>query len=124
MKQNFPGPNKTAVEYFSQDLTFETGPFQVYEAAEPLQIIDLRSRADYEIGHVPKAVNIDLDDLSAHLEQLDRSVIVVVYCYNVGCTLAARAAIILAEDGFTVKRLFGGWEEYLHRKLPVEKLAG
>jgi len=116
-----------AVEHFERKLQFEIGPIGVKRAAdagEKLQIIDLRTPELFAKGHVPSAINLSFDELEQGASRLDKNTPVVVYCYNITCNLAAKAALSLAKKGFPVKELVGGYEEYAKADLPVEKSSG
>ncbi|MBO5018412.1 MAG: rhodanese-like domain-containing protein [Alistipes sp.] len=67
---------------------------------EQVQIIDVRTPAEFNEGHIPGAVNIDIDgkEFEAKVAELDKSRPVAVYCrggrrskeaatYMVGCGL-------------------------------------
>lgn len=112
-----------AVEFFERKLAFEIGPIGVkyaLEAGEPLQVIDLRTEELYQTSHVPGALNISYDDLETAAAKLDKDKTTVVYCYNITCHLAAKAALLLAKKGFKVKELVGGFEDYAKANLKVE----
>lgn len=47
---------------------------------EPPQVIDVRSPAEFETGHVPGAVNIPHDELADRLGEVDAEHGVVLYC--------------------------------------------
>lgn len=109
-----------AIEHFQSKLAFEIGPFEIKERKEPFQIIDLRTPELYEKGHIPGAIQVNIEDLDARLSSLKKDVTSVVYCYNITCHLATRAALQLAQKGYKVRELVGGWEEYVKYQLPVE----
>jgi rhodanese-related sulfurtransferase len=112
-----------AVEHFQSKLAFEIGPFEVKEGKEPFQIIDLRSKELFEKGRIPGSINILYEDLESRLPSLKKDVTSVVLCYNITCHLATRAALLLAQKGYKVRELVGGWEEYAKYGLPVEGKA-
>ncbi|MCP5207994.1 MAG: rhodanese-like domain-containing protein [Hahellaceae bacterium] len=94
----------------------------VKEAGTALEIIDVRTPEEFASGHVPGAINIPLDDLSAHLPKLAslKDQPVVVYCRS-----GRRAGVALerlAQEGFSqLRHLDGdmlGWQE---NDLPMEK---
>jgi NADPH-dependent 2,4-dienoyl-CoA reductase/sulfur reductase-like enzyme/rhodanese-related sulfurtransferase len=71
-----------------------------------VQLLDVRSREEYEGGHIPGAKLMSVDDLRDSLDDLDRSRPIEVYC-QIGLRgyLACR---ILAQHGFTTRNLSGG----------------
>jgi rhodanese-related sulfurtransferase len=116
-----------AVEHFERKLEFEIGPYGIKHAAdsgERLQIVDLRTPELFAKGHVPGAVNISFEELEAAASRFDKNAPVVLYCYNITCNLAAKAALALAKKGLRVKELVGGYEEYAKAELPIEKKSG
>jgi len=80
-------------------------------AAEPF-VLDVRNADEFAEGHIEGAVNISIDQLRQRLDDVpcDRSVIV--YC-KVGMRgyLATR---LLAQRGYQVANLSGGWTTYGH----------
>jgi rhodanese-related sulfurtransferase len=112
-----------AVSFFKAKLEYEIGPYGIFDAQknkEPLRIIDLRTPEHYAKGHIPGAVNVQFDELSKYASQLKKDETVVVYCYNITCHLAAKAALLLAERDIKVKELFGGYQEYANSGLAQE----
>ena len=76
-----------------------------------VQLIDVRTSHEFELGCIAGALNLNLDQLRTQLEALDRNRPVIVYC-QVGLRgyLAQR---ILRQHGFTdVKNLTGGYKTY------------
>jgi rhodanese-related sulfurtransferase len=43
-------------------------------------IVDVRSRAAWDMGHVPGALHIPVDEVSAHLAQLPKNKLIITYC--------------------------------------------
>ncbi|MCS7045644.1 MAG: FAD-dependent oxidoreductase [Gemmataceae bacterium] len=79
----------------------------------PPLLLDVRTRQEFEAGHVPGAINLPIDDLRQRLGELPTDRPIVVYC-QVGQRgyLATR---ILLQAGFRAKNLGGGyktWELY------------
>jgi rhodanese-related sulfurtransferase len=115
-----------AVEFFETKLKFETTPYglnQDLEKKEKLQIIDLRKAELFAQGHVPGAMNLDFADLEAFLPKLDKDTATVVYCYDILCRLATRAALVLAKHGYKVKEMVGGWDSWSDHDFVKEKGA-
>jgi rhodanese-related sulfurtransferase len=55
---------------------------------------------------------------------LDRAVPVVTYCWGPGCNGATRAALALAELGYQVKEMLGGFEYWVREGLEFETREG
>ncbi len=73
-------------------------------------VLDVRSPAEFESGHVPNAVNISVDELRNRLDELPCDRPIVAYC-QVGMRgyLATR---ILMQRGFKVSNIGGGYTTY------------
>jgi NADPH-dependent 2,4-dienoyl-CoA reductase/sulfur reductase-like enzyme/rhodanese-related sulfurtransferase len=81
---------------------------QKLEMNPSLQLLDVRTKSEYQEAHIPHARLIPIDELRDHLQHLDPSQETVVYCrVGVRGYLAAR---ILLQHGFTkVFNLTGGY---------------
>lgn len=77
------------------------------EAGADLQVVDVRPPYEFEMGAVPGAVNIPVDELRSRLEELDPTRETVVYD-RTGST-AYVAARQLMQHGFSVASLTGGF---------------
>lgn len=116
-----------AVEFFEKKLAFEVGPIglkYLLESKEPIEILDLRTPELYAKGHVPGSKNISYEDIEAGRAKLNRDATIVVYCYDAVCHLSAKAALALAKQGYKVKELIGGFDEWASHELTIEKQAG
>lgn len=122
--ETLPKEFALAVEFFEAKLNFETTPFSLKQSLdnkEKLQIIDLRKPELYTQGHIPGANNVDFSDLEKCLPKLDKNTVTVVYCYDILCRLATRAAVLLAKHGYKVKELVGGWDGWSDHDFAKEK---
>lgn len=83
----------------------------VVASAEKPLLLDVRTPSEYAAGHIPDAVNVPVDELRARLTDVPKSRPVVAYC-QVGQRgyLATR---ILAQAGYAVSNLGGGYKTYL-----------
>ena len=115
----------SAADYFAAKLAYEMTPYSLNAALEKklpgLFVLDVRSAEDFAKGHIPTATNIPLLDLPAKLGTLPKDKTIITYCGNITCALAPKAALVLAEKGFTVKELFGGFATYQEKGFPVQK---
>jgi CRP-like cAMP-binding protein len=68
--------------------------------------LDIRTRAEFDESHLPKAVNIPLDELRGRYSELNKSDGYYVYCL-VGAR-SATAAFLLNSQGFNARSIKGG----------------
>ncbi|WP_074993851.1 rhodanese-like domain-containing protein [Streptomyces misionensis] len=88
-------------------------------------LLDSRSAPSWEQGHIPGAVHLPtalIPERAAGL--LDRSVPVVTYCWGPGCNGATRAALALAELGYQVKEMLGGFEYWVREGFAYDTAHG
>ncbi|MCP4127641.1 MAG: metalloregulator ArsR/SmtB family transcription factor [Gammaproteobacteria bacterium] len=83
-------------------------------------VLDVRPPEEYASGHLSGAINIPLDELEKHLDELDPDHEVVAYCRGPHCVLAYDAVLRLREKGINARRLDGGLPEWRLEGLPVE----
>jgi rhodanese-related sulfurtransferase len=78
--------------------------------AEQLFLLDVRTPQEFASGHIPRAVNIPVDDLRSRLGELPRDQEIVAYC-QVGQRgyLATR---VLRQKGWSASNISGGYETY------------
>lgn len=85
-------------------------------------ILDVRPIEEFEAGHVPGAINIPLEELERHIEDLDPSQEVIAYCRGPHCILAFDAVAQLRQKGLQARRLENGFPEWKLAGLPVENI--
>ena len=117
--QNLRNNSEKAEHFFAKKLAFTLGPVELKNLSEErnIKIIDVRMRADYEVGHIPGAISIPYEELKDKLQELNKDDLHVIYCYNTYCHLGARAAYLMAKNTFAVMELCGGfktWAEEFH----------
>jgi rhodanese-related sulfurtransferase len=88
-------------------------------AAGQLVVLDVRPAAEYTAGHIPGAVSIPLDQLTARLAELPAGIEIVAYCRGPYCVLAAEAVHLLRHADRRARRLATGWPQWRHAGLPV-----
>jgi len=114
-------------QYFMAKLEYETDCADVYQAMlnneDDFLLLDVRSPEAYQKSHAIKAVNFpsrQIDEQS--VVELDKSKLIVVYCWGPGCNGATKAAAKLSSLGFKVKEMIGGiqyWEDF--ERYPVQR---
>ena len=102
-----------AAAHFEAQFTFETDCWDTHDAmnsgAPGFVLLDARSPALFEKGHIPGAVNLPHGKIIAsRMSEYPKSTLFVTYCAGPHCNGAARAAARLARLGFAVKLMAGG----------------
>lgn len=114
-----------AVSFFTAHLAHQTDVSDVHAALSTgspgFVLVDTRSAAAWDAGHVPGALHRPTASLPG---DLDPAVPVVVYCWGPGCNGATRAALALARAGFRVREMIGGFEYWAREGLTVDSAAG
>lgn len=83
-------------------------------------ILDVRTKKEYEMGHIKNAINITLDELRGNLNLLSKNKDIIVYCHS-----GLRSYIaykILINSGYTSYNLNGGYLIYenIKKKISVK----
>ena len=111
-----------AKEFFENKMSFTTGPVELdraIKASQPIAVIDVRARDDFEKEHIPGAISMPESEW-ANLTGLSKDRLNVIYCYSQVCHLAARAAVEFAGAGFAVRELEGGFKAWKEHRLATE----
>jgi hydroxyacylglutathione hydrolase len=92
---------------------------QTLESGTPLQLIDVRSRAEWLKGHLPGAVSMPLLDLDPTKRMIDSSKPSLVYCHE-GFRATTAASILLRDNDCEIGILVDGIEGWSALGLPLE----
>lgn len=106
-------PSGEALARFESAFSFETDCWDVHNALttgdKDFVLLDVRSHALYERGHVPGALSLPHGKIIAgKLAEHPPQTLFVVYCAGPHCNGAARAGVRLARLGRPVKLMPGG----------------
>ena len=88
-----------------------------------VMLLDVRPADEYQLGHLPGALNIPLRELEQRLAELPATQDIVAYCRGPYCVLSFEAVAALRSRGFRVRRLEDGFPEWKAAGLPVEETA-
>ncbi|MGV9503230.1 rhodanese-like domain-containing protein [Streptomyces sp. NPDC003642] len=125
-----PATPAEAAAHFRASLAFHTDVSDVAAALasgdDPgFVLVDSRSTGAWDQGHVPGALHLPTASVAEEAGRLlDPAVPVVTYCWGPGCNGAARAALALAELGYRVKEMLGGFEYWVREGLAFETWQG
>ena len=86
------------------------GLAELGKSGRPIDLIDVRTPAEFASGHVPGAVNVPVDDLRQRLGELPRGRPIAAYC-QVG-QRGYMATRVLLQAGFAAANVGGGYKTY------------
>ena len=108
----------------NDDLT--PGELSAAQAAELVdagaELIDVRRPYEFEGGRIPGARNLEMNELSAHADELPRDRPVLFYCR--GGNRSAMAAEAFRQAGYDAHHLAGGLEAWAADGRPLEPEGG
>jgi molybdopterin/thiamine biosynthesis adenylyltransferase/rhodanese-related sulfurtransferase len=105
------------------DATYEITPLETatwIERADAPFLLDVREANEWEIGHLPGAVRISVNELAGRMNELDPAREMVVYCRS--GVRSGRAVDMLKQAGFRkIKNMVGGilrWSDDVDPRIP------
>lgn len=121
-------PSAAALVHFESAFTFEADCWDVHDAIDrglqDFVLLDVRSHALYEAGHVPGAVSLPhAKIIESKMAAYAPGTLFVVYCAGPHCNGAHRGAVRLARLGRPVKLMIGGVTGWLDEGFSLEKGA-
>lgn len=115
------------VEYFRAKLEYEIAPAALKKLLDtPMHnvcVLDVRGAEQHAAGHIPGALSIPLDAPVSDFYSLPKDKMIVTYDADIASGLSIQAALELAQRGFPVQHLIGGFAEWSRRGFPVETAA-
>ena len=89
---------------------------QALVANKKIQIIDVRTKEEYDLAHIPNALNISLLELKNSISRLDQKIQFVTACGK-GGGRSADGAKLLKEYGLNAIWLCGGTDKWLNSSI-------
>jgi rhodanese-related sulfurtransferase/DNA-binding transcriptional ArsR family regulator len=83
-------------------------------------LLDVRPEDEFNLGHLPGAVNVPLSKLNRWLSRADKKREIVAYCRGPYCVMSFEAVAELRAKGFRARRLEDGFPEWKAVGLPVK----
>jgi rhodanese-related sulfurtransferase/predicted transcriptional regulator len=83
-------------------------------------LLDVRPAKEYKNGHIPRAINIPVEELSVRLKKLPKNKEYIAYCRGPFCVFADEAVGMLTKKGFNAKRLVEGFPDWKLKGLPIQ----
>ncbi|HEY4629453.1 MAG TPA: rhodanese-like domain-containing protein [Flavobacterium sp.] len=88
---------------------------QALQQNEKIQIIDVRSKEEFENYHIPEAINIALSEIENQKSEIKKDHHIIIACGK-GGGRSMDGAKLLKEMGYNVNWLCGGTNEWLNLK--------
>ncbi|MQM26880.1 ArsR/SmtB family transcription factor [Glycomyces albidus] len=82
-------------------------------------VLDVRPVEEYDAAHLPGALSIPIDELSARLDEIPADTQIVAYCRGPYCVFAHDAVELLTRSGRSAFRLEDGLPEWHAAGLPI-----
>lgn len=115
----------TAEQYFAAKVAYEITPWSLKALLEKspasVVLLDVRGPESWAEGRIPGARHLPLAELPAKLASLPKDKTILPYCGSLTCSLAPKAALLLAQNGFAVREVLGGVAEWTRAGFPLEK---
>jgi rhodanese-related sulfurtransferase len=105
----------------TESLTLKAGDFKEAILKKGVQVLDVRTAAEFNGGHIQHALQanwLDKKEFTDRTQHLDKSAPVYVYCQAGG--RSASAQNYLKEQGYNVINLEGGMSNWKMNNFPVE----
>lgn len=119
-------PSAEALAHFSKEFEFETDCWDTHEglriAPEQFVLLDVRSKALFDQGHVPGAISLPHGKIiESKMQQWPKEILFVTYCAGPHCNGAAKGAVRLAKLDKKVKIMAGGITGWLDEGFELAK---
>jgi rhodanese-related sulfurtransferase len=113
-----PSPTATPIATLTyENLTVDEAKLLVQEEVD-LVVLDVRTKEEYESGHLPDAILIPVSELQDRVAELDKDKKILVYCKT--GVRSTEASQILVSHGFSsVCNLVGGIDAWIQADGPV-----
>lgn len=112
-----------AKDFFKAKLAHTIGPDRlkhlIDKHLDEFNLIDVRKYEDYIKGHIPYAVHIPYDQMEDQLVKLSKDKVNILYSYSFLCQLSQKAAYMLADKGYPVMEVIGGFKGWKKRDFDI-----
>lgn len=92
-------------------------PRSAYEDKQQLQILDVRQRLEWKMGHIEGALHIPMGEIAGRLDELPSDKPLVAVCGS--GVRSAKVTQFLRTKGFEIENLDGGMKAWKKAGLPV-----
>lgn len=114
---------RKAREYFLDQIAYTIGPDRLLKLREKhledFNLFDIREYDDYIKGHIPYATHIPFKQLDDQLVKFSKDKVNIIYSYSLLCQRSKKAAYMLADKGYPVMELVGGFKGWKKRDFEI-----
>ncbi|KEF37119.1 Rhodanese-related sulfurtransferase [Schinkia azotoformans MEV2011] len=115
------------IEYFKSRVDSTFSPMDYLQAKkmnpDKYVLIDVRNGTpELKKEKISGSLEIPQPEIINHLSELPKDKEIIVYCWDVWCNTASKSAIVLLENGFSVRELSGGIASWKTLNLPTTSL--
>ncbi|AWZ01039.1 MAG: metalloregulator ArsR/SmtB family transcription factor [Rhodobiaceae bacterium] len=129
--QTFVDHNRAEIRALISDHAVRSGNLEAITREELLDriaegsvtVLDVRPEEEFDLGHLPGAINIPFNELEARLADIPAGNEIVAYCRGPNCLFSIDALKLLRDRGLTARHLENGFPAWKVAKLPVEACA-
>ncbi|MFD2925285.1 rhodanese-like domain-containing protein [Halobacillus naozhouensis] len=119
------------IEYFKARLEANISPMEYRRAKEEnpegYLLVDVRvGPEEIKKEKLEGAMVIPLTELQERMSELPKKKTIILYCWDTWCTLASKAAVLLLENDYDAKELYGGlaaWRTLDFPTLPLPEIT-
>lgn len=112
-----------AKDFFKEKLAHTIGPDRLKHLMDKhldeFNLIDVRKYEDYINGHIPYAIHIPYDQMEDQLVKLSKDKVNILYGASLLCQLSQKAAYMLADEGYPVMEVIGGFKGWKKRDFDI-----
>lgn len=120
-------PSQEAADYFRAKLAYETTPWEINEkfkkSPDAVLLLDVRDEDSFKQGHIKGAKNVPLTKMVESLANLPKDKDIVTYCGSITCAMSTKAALELAQKGYRVRHMLGGYKSWQEMGFETERAA-
>lgn len=121
-------PAELVTDFFKAKAAAYVSPMGVKamldQGAQDVVLVDVRLPGPQLTWRIPGSVAIPATAIRDRSSELPKDRMIVLYCWDTWCSLAATAALVLLEQGYRVKELYGGVAAWQALHLPQHAVTG
>jgi rhodanese-related sulfurtransferase len=115
------------LEYFNAKIESTLSPMDYIQLkkikGDDIVLVDVRNAPKHiKKDKIKDSLEIQQIDILDNLDQLPKDKLIVVYCWESWCNLAAKSCVTLLENGYDCMELGGGIASWKVMNMPIEDL--